>query len=215
MNPGPVLRLDSAGRVLLANKAARAVFGEGVVGNSWLKICPGLDQDKWRRIVESAESMPVESASGGREFVFVHRSDREAAAVFVFGSDVTDLKQAQRTLSEVARFPDMNPGPVLRLDRDGVVLLANRAARAIFGDGVVGSSWQTLCPEISAQQWQRILESSAAVAVESTSAGCDFVYTHRSDMEAGVVFVFGSDVTDLKQAQRTLREVARFPDMNP
>ena len=38
----------------------------------------------------------------------------------------------QKEIEALARFPEMNPGPVIRLNRDGEVLLANSAARKIF-----------------------------------------------------------------------------------
>jgi hypothetical protein len=45
----------------------------------------------------------------------------------------TTIAQAT-ALAEVARFPEMNPGPVLRVQGDeGTVLLANEAARKVFG----------------------------------------------------------------------------------
>ena len=39
---------------------------------------------------------------------------------------------------------EMNPGPVLRTSRDGTVILANEAARALFGgESLVGCRWRT------------------------------------------------------------------------
>ncbi|MGI9622013.1 MAG: hypothetical protein ACR2PK_04180, partial [Acidimicrobiales bacterium] len=52
-----------------------------------------------------------------------------------------ELAERSKDLEQLARFPEMNPGPVLRLDRQGTVLLANRAARDLFcQDVLVGQS---------------------------------------------------------------------------
>ena len=40
----------------------------------------------------------------------------------------------------------MNPGPVLRVELgEGTVILANEAARKVFGDQLVGRRWHDIC----------------------------------------------------------------------
>jgi PAS domain-containing protein len=71
-------------------------------------------------------------------------------------ADPTDLlrKQLEVELVMVAQFPHYNPGPVLRLDSSGRVLLANRAALALFdGAEVVSRSWLELCPGMNPTSW--------------------------------------------------------------
>jgi PAS domain-containing protein len=109
-------------------------------------------------------------------------------------------------LAEIARFPEMNPGPVLRLNEDGVVLLANAAAENAFGERLLGSMWLELCPGVDAEQWRRILAASDIVPVEARLGNRDFVFNHRRDAQSHLVFVFGSDLTKQKQAERALRQ---------
>lgn len=215
MNPGPVLQLDTASNVLLANRAAIEIFGDVSDGVSWTSLCPKVDSEIWSEIVASDQPIIVEERIGGREYAFAHCVDSITEIIFVFGADITELKSSQRMLQEIARFPDMNPGPVLRLSQNGQVLMANRAATQIFGEKVVGSAWGALCPELTEDTWVSILDSNEPVPVESTTNECDFVFAHQNDPESELVFVFGSDITELNEAQQTLREVARFPDMNP
>ena len=60
-------------------------------------------------------------------------------------------------MAEMAQFPEMNPAPVFRLDLEGRVLLANRAAREIFGrEDLIGRSWLEICPAMGAELWRRI-----------------------------------------------------------
>jgi hypothetical protein len=40
----------------------------------------------------------------------------------------------QQLLADMALFPEMNPGPVCRLTRDGFVILANTKAKRVFGN---------------------------------------------------------------------------------
>ena len=222
MNPGPVLRLDLEGTALLANRAAKAVFGQNILGQSWLEICPHVKGEPWQRILDSEELVTIEANSGDRDFAFTHRRDGVSSLIFVFGSDITALKRTQRALDELARFPDMNPGPVIRLDMNGLVLVANRAARHVFGDDVVGITWSESCPGVAGDFWNRVLTSEGLPTIEARVGARDFSFTHRRDDNANLVFVFGTDVSSMKATQRAihrqaseLEQIARFPDMNP
>jgi len=107
-------------------------------------------------------------------------------------------------LAEVARFPDMNPGPVLRVNLEGIVRLANKAARGVFGAELVGCRWQEVCPDIGAA-WPRILEATEPVGLERRLGDREYVFTHRRDIEGDQVFIFGTDITSQKRAEDALR----------
>ncbi len=116
------------------------------------------------------------------------------------------LAEQAAALAEVARFPEINPGPVLRLDLEGIVLRDNPAARDVFGHELLGQSWRAVCPGIDEAAWNEILEAREAVILERCVAGRDYLFTHRRDFEADLVFVFGADVTEQKQAEQALRQ---------
>jgi PAS domain S-box-containing protein len=116
------------------------------------------------------------------------------------------LAEQAAALAEVARFPEMNPGPVLRVDLDGTVLMDNPAARHVLGDELPGQSWRAACPGIDDTLWNEILEAREAVVLERRISDRDYLFTHRRDFEANLVFVFGADVTEQKRAERALRE---------
>jgi PAS domain S-box-containing protein len=115
------------------------------------------------------------------------------------------LAEQAAALREAARFPDMNPGPVLRLNLEGVVQLDNVAARRVFGDDLVGRCWQDICADLE-NAWDRILEAKEPVVLEKCVKNREFLFTHRRDFEGDVIFVYGTDVTEQKQAERALRQ---------
>jgi signal transduction histidine kinase len=205
-NPGPVLRLDSAGVVLLANRAAISIFaGSGLIGDSWLEVCPGMDSDVWNLISDAVdEPVAVEAEIGSRSFTFQHVCVPHDGVVFVFGTDITERREAEQALREVARFPDMNPGPVLRMDPESTVVLSNAAAQQIFGGDLVGRRWLEVCPGIDADFWRSVLESTDVVATESTIDGCIYLFSHRHDPRTQLVFAFGTDITRHKLTERAL-----------
>ena len=214
MNPGPVCRLDAAGTVVLANAAARSLFAGGdLVGASWLDVCPGMTRDTWATVLASERPVTHEAQVGEVAVLFTHVCREPRDSVFAFGADITERRTAERRLAdqaaqlaEVARFPDMNPGPVIRTDTAGTVLMDNVAARAVLGDHLVGRSWLEICPEVGEELWRRILGSSEPVPLEAVVDDRVYVFTHRSDPDSELVFVYGTDVTLQRQAERALRQ---------
>jgi PAS domain S-box-containing protein len=207
MNPGPVARLDAEGFVLRANPAATGIFGkETLVDLSWLDLCPDLRGAPWNRVLADG-LVQHEAQLGDRWFSFALRHEPVANQVFVYGSDMTELKAAERALAELARFPEMNPGPVCRLDRRGTVLLANRAAKRLFDtEQLAGSSWHELVPAVSQETWDRVFATDQATVVETRIGDRDLVLTHAPGPEGLFVFVYGSDVTRQREAERALRQ---------
>jgi len=218
MNPWPVCRLDRDGVVRLANGAARDLFGPApLVGRGWLDICPGMTTELWADILDGDEAFVYEANVADRAFLLTHVRSPGGDSVFVYGADVTARRRYEQLLEEhaallanVARFPEMNPGPVLRMDLDGIVVLANSAARALFQSELVGECWWTLCPQIDAPFWQQTLASEGATSIEARIGDRDYVLTHRYDTRAALVFVFGADVTLQKQAERALRQTEKM-----
>jgi hypothetical protein len=229
MNPGPVLRMNFEGDVLLSNAAAQKVFGQDLHGKNWKNICPNITDEAWRKILSTENVTPVEATLGDKCFVFNHRTDPKTSLVFVFGSDITankinerKLEEQKATITEIARFPDMNPGPVLRMDFNGMILLSNAAAENVFGEDLAGKNWKSVCPQLDGKMWNAILNTTGVIPVEANIGDKCFVFNHRTDPKTSLVFVFGSDITankinerKLEEQKATITEIARFPHMNP
>ena len=214
INPGPVCRLDKQGMVVLANKAACRLFEQDhLVGLNWMSLCPSFDRHRWKHIVQSVHPENHEAEIGASTMMFTFVRPEESDFIYVFGADITGYRQAQQQLAEqaaalkeVARFPDMNPGPVLRVDLEGYVLLANSSARRIFGDTLVGSCWRDIFPGLDSEMWSRILAAISPIPLEAHIGECDYVFAHRRDQQGKLVFVFGSDITHQKRTERALHQ---------
>lgn len=222
-NPGPVCRLASDGTILMANAAARTFIGSGDIrGRSWLELCPGMSRELWQRVLDVEPGSPVRVLHEAEQddicILFSHVRSENGDLVFAYGADITARRRNEKllaeqaaTLREVARFPEMNPGPVLRMDTDAMVLMANAAARNVFGAELIGRSWRDLCPGIDSAVWDAFLAAEgAAVPHEAWIDGRAYVFAHRFDRHTGLVFVFGADVTAQKRAESALRQSERM-----
>jgi signal transduction histidine kinase len=213
-NPNPVCRLELDGTVSLANLAARRLLSlPDTLGTRWADVCPAMSEEQWQAVLADREPVSHEVEVAHRHVIFTFVRSSTGRFVFVYGSDITERRLAERKvaeqaarLAELARFPEMNPGPVLRLDFDGVILLANAAARGLLGDNVIGQSWLTVCPFVSRTAWSQILNAGEHVRVEGRIGDGEYIFVHRCDPPSGLVFVYGSDVTDQRRAERALRQ---------
>jgi PAS domain S-box-containing protein len=142
----------------------------------------------------------------------IRRGDELVGCVLTF-LDITERREQQEllarqkaALAELARFPEMNPGPVIRVDLEGNVLMDNPAARSAFGAELAGHCWRNVCPQLDEKTWRRILESDEPVVLQGRIADRDYVLTHCRDRSADLVFIFGTDVTQQRAAEQALRE---------
>jgi signal transduction histidine kinase len=217
-NPGPVGRVSRDGTVVMANAAARTFLGEQEIrGRSWVDLCPGMSWDLWQRILEGGERITHEADRGGVCILFTHVVSDAGDLVFVYGADVTARRENERLLTqqaaqlaEVARFPEMNPGPVLRMGPDARVLMANAAARKVFGEHLVGQLWLDLCPGVDTALWHEVEAAEDVRFHEARIGDRSFVLAHRWDARTQLMFVFGADVTAQKVAERALRQSERM-----
>lgn len=218
MNPGPVLRLDRNAVVLLANSAARRIFGQDdLVGQSWLDLCPGLDRKEWKFIKTCDIDRGFETDIAGRCYLFTHVCPDESKNFFVFGSDVTQLKKIERELEEqrgvlanMARFPDMNPGPVLRMTDDGSIILSNKAAKELLGESIESENWKSVCPGMDQEKWEYITTCEDITQHEVEMNGRNYMFTHTKDFQSNFTFVFGADITEHKLTENSLQQAEKM-----
>src|ERR1041384_1820710 len=99
----------------------------------------------------------------------------------------------------------MNPGPVVRMNYDGNILLSNIAAQNVFGGELAGKNWKNICPNISEKFWNEVLSTEKIYPLEAHIGDKYFIFNHRSDMQSQLVFVFGTDISLQRLAEKQLR----------
>ncbi len=115
-------------------------------------------------------------------------------------------ERLDRQLDDLARFPQENPNPVLRVNRAGVILFANAAcARLSFMKCQPGQS----LPERYRRIVTRVLDSGSSRLVEAGGKGHTFALDFVPITGAGYVNIYGSDITERKRVEAALRESQR------
>ncbi len=208
LNPGPVIQLDRDGRVRQLNPAAQRVFGNGeVLGRAWRELCPSFDDNASVKAYDRTEPFEQELNVGDETFVFTYAPVVDGSRLFVYGTNVTRRREAERRVAEMAVFPQLNPGPVCRVDRAGAILLFNPAASDVFGDDiVVGASWLEICSGMDEALWAEIVESSSPVLHEAEIGDRTILFTHAVAPSREFVFAYGADLTSQRRAEHTLQQ---------
>ena len=122
--------------------------------------------------------------------------------------DIADRKRADEALRSVALFPNENPYPVLRIDRAGTVLYANRSAASLRGQ------WQCElgrpAPEIFARLVRETLDSGHVRQTDVEAEGRVFSFLFTPIPDGGYVNLYGRDITDRKRHEEQITKLTRI-----
>jgi len=117
---------------------------------------------------------------------------------------VRDWRAVAQELESLARFPNEDPNPVLRVTLDGTVCYGNRASDALL------ESWCTGCDRrLSGKirlQVADALESGQVRRSETDCQGRTFAVTFVPIIGSGYVNIYALDVTEQKLAEERLRQ---------
>jgi two-component system cell cycle sensor histidine kinase/response regulator CckA len=130
--------------------------------------------------------------------------DEQGTILYYEGTltDLTERKRMEEEIRSLAMFPSENPNPLLRLNKDGIILTVNPASNLLLGKWgsevgqVAPKLWRDLASEVFASG------SSKTVDIESESRFYEFFITPI--MRSGYVNFYGRDITRRKRAEEEL-----------
>jgi class 3 adenylate cyclase len=194
-NPNPVMRVSADGELIYANRASAPLLA-----GQRLRVGEQLSADLLdglRRAADSGDT--VEVRTGLRTFALLPVHVPELEFMHVYGTDVTAAKV-------VAKFPDENPNPVLRMDGEGALIYANAASAGIVS--ALGVAVGQKIPASIAERLRRAREGDLAEPIELRHEGRTYTLKPVLVEEFGFTNLYGTDVTATKA-------VDKFPDQNP
>ncbi|MCH8120885.1 MAG: PAS domain S-box protein [Planctomycetes bacterium] len=117
--------------------------------------------------------------------------------------DITERKQAEEEIRDIAKFPSENPNPVLRIQRDGKILYGNDAALPLL------AKWKIKVGGVIPVKWRRLVdltfESEKAISNEEEVDGSIFSFIIAPVADNNYVNIYASDVTERKRAEVELK----------
>jgi class 3 adenylate cyclase len=195
-NPNPVMRTTLDGRLLYANTASAPILEALGIGSGGALPAHLLENVL---AAPEADHPPVEIDAGWRTYALSAVRLEDLEVVNLYGTDVTASKV-------VAKFPDQNPNPVLRMDTSDRLIYANAASgpittalRAAPGDPVPAELLHAIRSHLSGE---------TTGPIEVSGGGRSFAVTPVPIPEFGFTNLYGTDVT-------ALHAMNRFPDQNP
>jgi PAS domain S-box-containing protein len=221
-----IITIDERGDIVYWNKAATTTFGypeEEVLGKQLSLIMPERFQTRHRKGVNRLVSNGKPSILGkvvemvgltkeGREFPIELSlaSWKVGEEVYFSGilRDITERKHAQQEILNLARFPEENPNPVLRVTLDGTIIYSNEASDPLI------TSWSSQDgPEIPDAIQQLITECSISGETLTTEIPCGeraFLLDLVPVPGADYVNLYGRDIAEQVQARTLLNEQNQF-----
>ncbi|MCK5173295.1 MAG: GHKL domain-containing protein, partial [Planctomycetes bacterium] len=123
----------------------------------------------------------------------------EVFQIIEYSLDITDRKKAEEEVARLAKFPDENLNPVLRISREGEILYANTGSRPLL------DAWQTELHDCIPQKWYELVQqASHSDQMRQCEIKCGeqiFSLTFTPVADFGYVNIYGMDITDRKKAE--------------
>ncbi|MDI6856988.1 MAG: MEDS domain-containing protein [Dehalococcoidia bacterium] len=198
-------------RFLAVNPAFEQLTGlkrDDVVGRTVREVIPGVEQswiDAYGEVARTGEPRRLEgfAAPLGRYYDALAFSPAKDQFAVLF-LDVTERKRWEEEIKSVARFPAENPSPVLRVDKEGILLYANPASEALSPvlRLVVGEPAPAILRSIA----EKALSQGLDITINIEAGDKVWSFSVAPIVEAGYANLYGRDITERRRVAEELRQ---------
>jgi two-component system cell cycle sensor histidine kinase/response regulator CckA len=136
--------------------------------------------------------------------------DQKGSIIGTFGisRDITERKHAEERVLSLARFPDEDPHPVMRVASDGSIIYANKASEPLT------SSWARSGGKRVPGEYLRALtrawESGERQEIEVREGSMTYAVTVVPFAAAGYINLYGRNVTEEKSLAEKLNQAQKM-----
>jgi diguanylate cyclase (GGDEF)-like protein/PAS domain S-box-containing protein len=199
---------------LEVNDAFEALTGlKNVVGKKVSEVIPGIRETNpelleiYGRVAMTGKPERFEVASGsfGGWLSISAYSTEQGYFVVVF-DNITERKKAEEKIRSIARFPEENPAPILRVDNEGTIIYANSASAPLR------KHWNSeVGDKVPLDIVDRITMVCGTNGTNEFLVICDqSIYSVTLVCVKGVQYVnvYGRDITDQMRAMEEMKKLS-------
>ena len=225
ISPDALIVVDTKRNIIMCNTSVKRMFGyevEEVINQKTdlLYYDRRSDSSIKHEIYNALETIGFHTglATGRKknndtiplEIVTAKLRGREGAVLLL--RDISERKRAEEELKQQAAFVKNNPAPVLQAGNDGKIVRFNPSAKKVFKKDLKEESLQNLFPEIN-ELFVKNIYVNDPFQFERRIDELTFLFTIKRDELTHSFYVYASDITDRKQVEEKLNELATTDDL--
>ncbi|MCL4301117.1 MAG: PAS domain S-box protein [Anaerolineae bacterium] len=193
-------------RFISVNAAFEEMTGlpaKDIIGKTVREVIPGIEPswiERYGRVALTGSSIQFEDYVHDIKKYFEVRAYCPKQGQFaVIFQDITERKRTEAEIEGLAKFPDENPNPVMRISHSGSLLYANQASRDLL------ESWNSTLSQPIPDYWinliREALETGLSTENEVASGTRVFSLVFTPIVADDYVNIYGYDITERKQAE--------------
>lgn len=214
--------IDTSGEVILANKSIERISGyrsDELVGNNISMLMESdqgrihnsyLDRGKNSKtphVVNLRRTIKLRKKDGAFTSIDIAVTELKLADKLVFIGSIRDISkqlEQEKRITELARFPEENWNPVLKIEENGIVSYANPSSDILL------SFWGVAVNDEAPVIYKDIAQGSISsgdpqlIQIDCGDTIYDVLFSPAQELRC--VYVYGSDITKNVQYEKELLE---------
>jgi PAS domain S-box-containing protein len=203
---------DNTGKYVYTNKAVTELLGfspEEMKSKTIIGMAPENRIDEYIDIfnslqVEGKIFTEIDLLKKDGTFVSTDLNSVVLPGGLVYGScrDITERKQAEKEILDLAKFPSQNPNPVIRIDDKNIVLYANEAAKMFLQNWSCGVG--DTAPDVFFSKNTKLSDDKPEKVIEIEHNQRFYTFFVTPIINEGYINLYGIDITERKKVQKKL-----------
>jgi class 3 adenylate cyclase len=198
-NPNPVLKVSDRGELLYANQSGEQILGVWNIQKGGQ--IPASLNDWNQKAIRGEGIQEVEYQVGLKSYSFRIVSVPQTDYANIYGTDITAEKL-------IAKFPEQNPNPILKVTREGQLIFANQACKLITATWSIAQG--DLLPEEMMYYLKKSSGSHGTSPVEVSVANRHYRFSIVPVDEFDFINIYGTDITDTRELEKAHKENERL-----
>ncbi len=218
---GSYEHIVATGRETWSNEMFRIIGADPIQGDTSFELRRRLiHPDDWLNIEAAMRNAIKNNVQFSLEIRIMHPDgtthwgwllgkpsiNEEAKIVKILGTlqDITERKRSEDKIRDLAKFPEENPSPVLRISSDKRILYANPASQYLLMQW--GCQVGDAIPRLWQEDLNQLLEMGSNICFELPVGTQIFAFKVIPFEKLGYLNIYGEDVTERKQAEDSLQQ---------